>query len=50
VRVTSYAHDDLVEMVTGAGLTVLAEEKLLFTPDHPEAVPEPHVFLYCGRN
>jgi SAM-dependent methyltransferase len=49
VRVTSYARDDLVEMVTGAGLTVLAEENLLFTPDHPEAVPEPHVFLYCGR-
>ncbi|MFC9287780.1 class I SAM-dependent methyltransferase [Streptomyces sp. NPDC057052] len=49
VRVTSFARDDLVEMVRGAGLTVLAEENLLFTPDHPEAVPEPHVFLHCGR-
>ncbi|MFJ9717319.1 class I SAM-dependent methyltransferase [Streptomyces sp. NPDC101213] len=49
VRVTSFARDDLVEMVRGAGLTVLAEENLLFTPDHPEAVPEPHVFLHCAR-
>ncbi|MET9505160.1 class I SAM-dependent methyltransferase [Streptomyces sp. NPDC006622] len=49
VRVTSFARDDLVGTVAGAGLTVLAEESVLFTPDHPEAVPEPHVFLYCGR-
>ncbi len=49
VRVTSFAGDDLVEVVAGAGLTVLAEENVLFTPDHPEAVPEPHLFLYCGR-
>ncbi|MGW1777782.1 class I SAM-dependent methyltransferase [Streptomyces sp. NPDC002143] len=49
VRVTSFAGPDLVDVVTGAGLTVLAEENVLFTPDHPEAVPEPHVFLHCGR-
>ncbi|MGW0944853.1 class I SAM-dependent methyltransferase [Streptomyces sp. NPDC002623] len=49
VRVTSFAVPDLVDVVTAAGLTVLAEENVLFTPDHPEAVPEPHVFLHCGR-
>ncbi|MFF8974493.1 class I SAM-dependent methyltransferase [Streptomyces sp. NPDC014995] len=49
VRVTSFAGEDLAEVVTGAGLTVLAEENTLFTPDHPEAGPEPHLFLYCGR-
>ncbi|OQR60345.1 SAM-dependent methyltransferase [Streptomyces maremycinicus] len=50
VRVTSFARDGLVDVVTGAGLTVLAEESALFTPDHPEAVPEPHLFLHCGRS
>ncbi|MER5718096.1 class I SAM-dependent methyltransferase [Streptomyces sp. NPDC002132] len=49
VRVTSFAGPDLVETVTRAGLTVLAEENALFTPDHPEAAPEPHAFLHCAR-
>ncbi|WP_340374140.1 class I SAM-dependent methyltransferase [Streptomyces sp. SS7] len=49
VRVTSFAGADLVEVVRAAGLTVLAEEDTLFTPAHPDAVPEPHLFLYCGR-
>ncbi|MFI6035076.1 class I SAM-dependent methyltransferase [Streptomyces sp. NPDC051315] len=49
VRVTSFAGADLADVVAGAGLTVLAEENTLFTPDHPEAGPEPHLFLYCGR-
>ncbi|SES48722.1 Methyltransferase domain-containing protein [Streptomyces sp. yr375] len=49
VRVTSFTGEALVDVVTGAGLTVLAEENALFTPDHPEAAPEPHVFLCCGR-
>lgn len=49
VRVTSFAGEDLVDVVRDAGLTVLAEENSLFTPDHPEAVPEPHLFLYCER-
>ncbi|MDR6976043.1 SAM-dependent methyltransferase [Streptomyces sp. 3330] len=49
VRVTSFAGADLVDVVTGAGLTVLAEENVLFTPDHPEAVPEPHLFLHCAK-
>ncbi|MGQ4364156.1 class I SAM-dependent methyltransferase [Streptomyces sp. SAS_272] len=49
VRVTSYARDGLVDVVTAAGLTVLDEESVLFTPDHPEAGPEPHLFLHCGK-
>ncbi|MFJ1807152.1 MULTISPECIES: class I SAM-dependent methyltransferase [unclassified Streptomyces] len=49
VRVTSFAAGALVDVVTGAGLTVLAQEDVLFTPDHPEAGPEPHLFLHCGR-
>ncbi|MEU5120457.1 class I SAM-dependent methyltransferase [Streptomyces asoensis] len=49
VRVTSFAADALVDVVTGAGLTVLAREDTIFTPDHPDAVPEPHLFLHCGR-
>ncbi|MEU1184439.1 methyltransferase domain-containing protein [Streptomyces sp. NPDC005820] len=50
VRVTSFAGEELVGVVRAAGLTVLAEEDTLFTPDHPEAVPEPHLFLHCGRD
>ncbi|GGW71220.1 methyltransferase [Streptomyces lucensis JCM 4490] len=49
VRVTSFAAGEFTELVTGAGLTVLAEEHALFTPAHPEAVPEPHLFLDCRR-
>ncbi|MFI7498190.1 class I SAM-dependent methyltransferase [Streptomyces sp. NPDC049687] len=49
VRVTSFAGADLVDVVRGAGLTVLAEENTLFTLDHPEAGPEPHLFLHCGK-
>ncbi|MEU5768405.1 class I SAM-dependent methyltransferase [Streptomyces asoensis] len=49
VRVTSFAADALVDVVTGAGLAVLAREDTLFTPDHPDAVAEPHLFLHCGR-
>ncbi len=49
VRVTSFTAEDLLGVVRDAGLTVLAEESVLFTPDHPEAVPEPHLFLYCEK-
>ncbi len=49
VRVTSFTAEDLVGVVRDAGLTVLAEQSMLFTPDHPEAVPEPHLFLYCEK-
>ncbi|MGA5495060.1 class I SAM-dependent methyltransferase [Streptomyces cinereoruber] len=49
VRVTSFAVPDLVAVAEEAGLDVLEREEALFTPAHPEAVPEPHVFLHCRR-
>ncbi|WP_055585553.1 class I SAM-dependent methyltransferase [Peterkaempfera griseoplana] len=47
VQVTSFAAEDFTAMVAGAGLTVESEESLLFTPSHPDAGPEPHLFLHC---
>ncbi|MFE6184764.1 class I SAM-dependent methyltransferase [Streptomyces sp. NPDC056465] len=49
VRVTSFGPEALRELVTGAGLTVEDEDDTVFTPDHPGAVPEPHLFLHCRR-
>ncbi|GAB1339357.1 class I SAM-dependent methyltransferase [Streptomyces sp. E-15] len=49
VRVTSFAAEDFTRLVTGAGLTVLAEERTLFTPAHPDASPEPQLFLLARR-
>ncbi|MGW0286352.1 class I SAM-dependent methyltransferase [Streptomyces sp. NPDC003236] len=49
VRVTSFAAGDFTALVTGAGLTLLAEEHAVFAPAHPGAVPEPHLFLHCRR-
>ncbi|GAA3096564.1 class I SAM-dependent methyltransferase [Streptomyces echinatus] len=49
VRVTSFTAEAFTRLVADAGLTVLSEEQALFTPDHPEAVPEPHLFLLARR-
>ncbi|MFF4274465.1 class I SAM-dependent methyltransferase [Streptomyces sp. NPDC001536] len=49
VRATSFAEDDVVAMVEAAGLNVLSRHDPTFTPDHPGAGPEPHLFLYCRR-
>ncbi|MGW0914464.1 class I SAM-dependent methyltransferase [Streptomyces sp. NPDC002784] len=49
VRATSFAEADLVALVEAAGLTVLSHNSTVFTPDHPGAGPEPHLFLYCRR-
>ncbi|MEW2514386.1 class I SAM-dependent methyltransferase [Streptomyces sp. NPDC046870] len=49
VRVTSFAAEAFTALVSGAGLTVLAQEQALFTPSAPEAGPEPHLFLHCVR-
>ncbi|MFJ8534187.1 class I SAM-dependent methyltransferase [Streptomyces sp. NPDC093591] len=49
VRATSFAGEDFSGMVGAAGLTVLSAENVLFTPDHPGAEPEPHLFLRCVR-
>lgn len=47
VRVTSFAAQDITALVRGAGLTVLSEESVMFTPTHPDARPEPQLFLHC---
>lgn len=49
VRATSFAGEDFTGMVAAAGLTVLSAQDVLFTPDHPGAGPEPHLFLRCVR-
>ncbi|MFE3034850.1 class I SAM-dependent methyltransferase [Streptomyces canus] len=48
VRATSFAAEDMVTVVRDADLTVEFESFAEFTPDHPEAAPEPHLFLYCA--
>ncbi|MGP4043846.1 class I SAM-dependent methyltransferase [Streptomyces sp. 2A115] len=50
VRATSFAEEDFTAMVGAAGLTVLARHSAVFTPDHPSAEPEPHLFLHCRRD
>ncbi|WP_223283690.1 class I SAM-dependent methyltransferase [Streptomyces sp. FBKL.4005] len=49
VRVTSFTAEAFTGLVSGAGLTVLSEEHEVFTPAHPEAVPEPHLFVLARR-
>ncbi|MFE0772481.1 class I SAM-dependent methyltransferase [Streptomyces sp. NPDC058861] len=49
VRVTSFTAADLAAVAGSAGLDVLEREEALFTPAHPDAGPEPHVFLHCRR-
>lgn len=50
VRATSFAEEDVTDMVEEAGLTVLSRHSTVFTPDHPGAGPEPHLYLYCRRD
>ncbi|MBV7694698.1 bifunctional 2-polyprenyl-6-hydroxyphenol methylase/3-demethylubiquinol 3-O-methyltransferase UbiG [Streptomyces sp. TRM70350] len=50
VRVTSFGAEEFAEMASRAGLTVLRQDRTVFTPAHPEATPEPHLFLYCRRD
>ncbi|NBM15864.1 class I SAM-dependent methyltransferase [Streptomyces sp. GC420] len=49
VRATSFAPEDLTAALAGAGLTVESHESVLFTPSHPDATPEPHLFVHCRR-
>ncbi|MFE7749660.1 class I SAM-dependent methyltransferase [Streptomyces sp. NPDC057428] len=49
VEVTSFGPAGCRTLVTGAGLTVTREDDAVFTPAHPGAVPEPHLFLHCRR-
>ncbi|MFD7436279.1 class I SAM-dependent methyltransferase [Streptomyces sp. NPDC059861] len=50
VQVTSFGSEEFAALAGGAGLTVLRQEHTVFTPAHPEAIPEPHLFLYCRRD
>lgn len=49
VRVTSFPAQRLVALAEEAGLEVLDQEASMFTPAHPDARPEPHLFLHCRR-
>ncbi|MFF8637968.1 class I SAM-dependent methyltransferase [Streptomyces pilosus] len=49
VRVTSFAAEGVVALVREAGLTVQSQDSVMFTPSHPDARPEPHLFLHCRR-
>ncbi|GAA1421656.1 class I SAM-dependent methyltransferase [Streptomyces thermospinosisporus] len=49
VRVTSFAAQDVVAVVRAAGLTVESQESVMFTPAHPDARPEPHLFVHARR-
>lgn len=50
VLATSFAEDDLTGMLESAGLTVLSRHNTTFTPAHPDAGPEPHLFVRCRRD
>ncbi|MFD5854666.1 class I SAM-dependent methyltransferase [Streptomyces chartreusis] len=50
VLATSFAEDDLTDMLGSAGLTVLSRHNTTFTPAHPDAGPEPHLFVHCRRD
>ncbi|MFG2679563.1 class I SAM-dependent methyltransferase [Streptomyces sp. NPDC048392] len=49
VRVSSFPAQELVALAEESGLEVLEQEASLFTPRHPDARPEPHLFLHCRR-
>lgn len=49
VRVTSFGSAEFTALVAGAGFSILSEQSSVFTPAHPAAVPEPHLFLLARR-
>ncbi|MEU6533943.1 class I SAM-dependent methyltransferase [Streptomyces sp. NPDC046928] len=50
IRATSFSEEGVLALARDAGLTVLSTESALFTPDHPDGGPEPHLFLRCRRD
>ncbi|WP_194813464.1 bifunctional 2-polyprenyl-6-hydroxyphenol methylase/3-demethylubiquinol 3-O-methyltransferase UbiG [Nocardia sp. XZ_19_385] len=48
-RVSSYGEAGLLALLDDAGFEVLQSRQSTFTPDHPQAIPEPHLFVYCRR-
>ncbi|MER5987402.1 class I SAM-dependent methyltransferase [Streptomyces sp. NPDC001787] len=49
VRVTSFGAEEFTALVKEAGFAIEWQQSSLFTPDHPEGEPEPHLFLHCRR-
>lgn len=49
VQVTSFGPAEFAALVTGAGFSILSERSSVFTPAHPAAEPEPHLFLLARR-
>ncbi|AKZ59940.1 putative methyltransferase [Streptomyces ambofaciens ATCC 23877] len=49
VRVSSFTAQGFTAVAEEAGLAVLAQDASMFTPAHPDAQPEPHLFLHCRR-
>ncbi|MFJ5262326.1 class I SAM-dependent methyltransferase [Streptomyces sp. NPDC088387] len=50
VRATAYSAEQFAKLAADAGLTVVYQDECDFTPSYPDAVPEPHVYLYCRRD
>ncbi|AWE54040.1 MULTISPECIES: class I SAM-dependent methyltransferase [Streptomyces] len=50
IRATSFSEEGVLALVRDAGLTVLSAEGSVFTPDHPDGGPEPHLFVRCRRD
>ncbi|MEW1630648.1 class I SAM-dependent methyltransferase [Streptomyces sp. NPDC089173] len=49
VVVSSFGEEEFASVVAGAGFAVEERHSVLFTPDHPAGVPEPHLFLHGRR-
>ncbi|GLY34395.1 methyltransferase [Amycolatopsis sp. NBRC 101858] len=49
VRASSFTAEVLAEKLRAAGLEIVREEQALFVPDHPDAGPEPHVYLTARK-
>ncbi|MGW3958210.1 class I SAM-dependent methyltransferase [Amycolatopsis sp. NPDC005003] len=49
VRAYSFATGPLEERLRAAGLEIVQADEAEFVPDHPEAGPEPHVYLTARK-
>ena len=49
VRASSFTAEALTGLLRAAGLEIVREEQAEFVPDHPDAAPEPHVYLTARR-
>ncbi|MGV9240276.1 SAM-dependent methyltransferase, partial [Streptomyces nigra] len=50
IRATSFSEEGVLALVRDGGLTVLSSDSTVFTPDHPDGGPEPHLFVRCRRD